>query len=1840
MKFKRFSAMLLAGVIVFSSLPFNSARIYAAETDSIDESQDTIEIEDTDDLDDPLFISEEECEPGVYEEPENDDIRPEGDDTDGITVEDLEPGDIVPDGAEVERGSCGIYATWSLDDDGTLTISGTGGMYDYTSTDKPEWNGHSADITKVKIGEGITSVGNTAFFQYSNITSVELPSTLLSIGNYAFYQNDIRSIQLPANLHTIGQNAFSNNRNLRNLTLPEGLKTIDKHAFLGCSNLSNLRLESRQLGSCGDSIFAQCRLSTVDFATDKSDIRSIPAFLFNDAGFDVGTTVTIPATVTSIGKYAFRHSDPSYPIADGFQVRFDPDIRLTNIGNSAFYMCHMDSVTLPSSVQIIEENAFAHNDFTAITIPANVHTIGSDAFSYCPGLTSVRLETRKLTSLPFYSPFSNCNIGTIDFASDLATPLTTIPSDLFHETDSGKGITDGTVITIPASVETIGDRAFYGSFNIKLEFEEGSNLTTIGTNAFSRCQIEEINLPESLVNIGSYAFSNNDRIRSLTIPSKVQRIGYAFEECSNLTSLTIESGRISECDRAFENCPIKTLVLGRNMKNIPKGLFRGVKFNENCWIVIPDNITRIEDGNFWYGTYMSDITIPATVTYIGNNVFETKPCNTVFHVVEGSYAYNWAMEKGFTIATTRSVKYYLNGGTNNAGNPVTTETGDNLVLLEPTRTGYRFDGWFLDAAFTDGPVTDYMDDGTTVPAFYAKWTAIDYNLTLDLNGEGAQLPPGATSELYVKYDAVYPVLPTPTRPGYAFAGWFTQATGGIQIVAGKTKMLSEGATAYARWTPNTYTVKFHSNLSKDTTKTQAMTYGQVTELAANTFKDTGKSFVKWTTAKDGTGNSYIDKAHVSNLTTENKGIVDLYAQWATVDYFVFLDSGTSLDEAGHAEDGSLEIGGRDMLSFDLETIGLADPDPDHKKGYIQAMTYGEEIELTGDEFVRRGYTLTGWKNSKTGKIIKSGTVSNLTAAQEIVTMTAQWSLDSYTVKYNLNGGKMVGKGVTKYNVNDTVQPVPQATRTGYELEGWYDNKDLTGVKITDIGGPDNELRNLVLYANWTPITYWVDRNANIKGDATDEIKSDEVSYDEKFVLNKNEFSRPGYTLSSWNLQRDGKGKKVGVSATLKNAAGKNERYTLYGQWTPNTYKVTYDLQGGKQSGAPSSYKPDNGVDLKIPVKTGYTFTGWTLEMKDGSDPETAALGNTATPATVPEKIAAGSYGDVVLTAGWSENYYKVNYHMNAADGMTAPEDSDYVYTAFYKYTSEQINLTVPAKELEEKLTNPETGSVVAFTTKPSGGTSYALTKVLSKLKPGAATKEEIDASNTYDMYAKWGGKSYYITYDYIYETGEGEDPAEFSSKEVTFKNAPVTYVSDKGTTIPSPSKAGYIFEGWSSDKATVQLSVSNKGAWSIDTGSTGDVKLTAEFKPIEYDVTVFCNGTGVKFNDGSAFSEKSVKSSSYYANEDFPYTYGVSGDLPGNIFALTRPGYLFDGYNTQANGKGTRVEPDAIENLTSKDKSNVNIYAQWIAKEYDVTYTYAVRTGGVDEVLDSDELVNKNPAVYTYAKAIKLTNPVLAGYTFAGWELTSDGNETTKNAKGFVTQINAANDADVSLKGVFTENMYKISINSNGGINTDTGKSGTISVATGVLYTTELGDIDSENLTGADLMSEFWTKYTKKGYEFAGFATDKNGKNMVALTSSGLTDKNNATVTLYAIWNKVEAARPSAVSLTSSETGKVTVSFNGGNEAAGIDGVSGVWYEIEYSTGLIFRNDRTRLIDTRTLDPTINGGEVTVTITGNGTYPLTSGERYFVRIRECRTDSQDNTVYSAWSLVKGVRVHD
>lgn len=237
-----------------------------------------------------------------------------------------------------------------------------------------------------------------------------------------------------------------------------------------------------------------------------------------------------------------------------------------------------------------------------------------------------------------------------------------------------------------------------------------------------------------------------------------------------------------------------------------------------------------------------------------------------------------------------TISYNLNGGSV-SGNPSSYNIESSTITLKnPSKTGNTFTGWTGSNGTTAQTSVSISSGSTGNKSYTANWRVNSYTATFNGNGGSAG------TSITKPYGSQLGTLPTSSRTGYTFRGWFTATSGGTQIST-TTTMPANNVTYYAQWSANTYTVNYNANGGTGTTASSSHTYGVAKALTSNGFSRTGYTFLGWSTSPSATTATYTNGQSVSNLSSTNGGTVTLYAVWKVNSYtLTFNPNGGTVSE--------------------------------------------------------------------------------------------------------------------------------------------------------------------------------------------------------------------------------------------------------------------------------------------------------------------------------------------------------------------------------------------------------------------------------------------------------------------------------------------------------------------------------------------------------------------------------------------------------------------------------------------------------------------------------------------------------------------------------------------------------------------------------------------------------------------------------------------------------------------------------------------------------------------------------------------------------------------------------
>ena len=441
-------------------------------------------------------------------------------------------------------------ANWDTNSDGELSYAEAAAV---TSIFGFSNNKSITSFDEFQYFTGVTSIGDDAFDGCSRLTSINIPDGVTSIGEDAFSDcSSLTSINIPEGVTSIGGGAFSDCSSLTSITIPDGVTSIGGNAFYSCEALTSITIPN-SVTSIGNRAFGYC-----------SSLASI----------------TIPNSVTSIGDAAFGccSSLASIKVESDNEVydsRNDCNAIIKTETNELITGCK--NTIIPNSATSIMNNAFnGCSGLTSIIIPNSVTSIGSNVFTNCSGLTSIKVESGN----GVYDSRNNCNA--------------------IIKTETSELIAGCKNTTIPNSVTSIGERAFYGRSGLT-SITLPNSVTSIGSNAFWGCSgLTSITIPNSVTSIGNWAFGDCSSLTSITIPNSLTSIGtQMFYYCSSLTSITIPNSVTSIGYDAFDHCPGLASVVVENPT--PVAISQNVFSNRaNATLYVPaGSKAAYEAADYW-----------------------------------------------------------------------------------------------------------------------------------------------------------------------------------------------------------------------------------------------------------------------------------------------------------------------------------------------------------------------------------------------------------------------------------------------------------------------------------------------------------------------------------------------------------------------------------------------------------------------------------------------------------------------------------------------------------------------------------------------------------------------------------------------------------------------------------------------------------------------------------------------------------------------------------------------------------------------------------------------------------------------------------------------------------------------------------------------------------------------------------------------------------------------------------------------------------------------------------------------------------------------------------------
>lgn len=570
----------------------------------------------------------------------------------------------------IDGGQCGDSAFWKLDKDYTLTIYGTGAMYDYY----PDDNGYltspwiNFDVKKIDVQEGITTIGAYAFCYTVNATALSLPDSLTTIGQDAFCCYGGTEIVVPDKVTSIGDFAFNTCKNLQTITLPAGLQNIGI-CLIECDALKTINFGGtmEQWLVCGG--------GQSTFPTTTSVVCQGGGTLYRSGTCGNNLTWTLDSsgklTISGTGDMSdythdFENNIRTSPWADYRSMIRSIEIGsgVTSIGSCAFEDTNITSLTIPGSVTAIGDYGVKVNRYlaeltlqpglksigkeafsrsyrlTTVTIPGSVTSIGKNAFTNNQQLTTVNFDGTqeqwnaaggKNAGVPSSATFhcvkvaasGKCGTGVKwSLASNGVLTITGTGKGIMKDYNPGKAPWASKTVTqviIGEGVTHVGNYAFAEMDITRVTLPE--SLTSIGHHAFSFTPITSVTIPGSVTTIGVEVFWGCSELTSLTICDGVTAIESAFGKCTGLTELVLPDSVTSIGTQAFYRCTgLRTVTLSKNLTSIGYMAFSGCTGLTE--LVFPDSLKEIDQEAFRYCSGLNSISLGTGLTTIGRMAFD------------------------------------------------------------------------------------------------------------------------------------------------------------------------------------------------------------------------------------------------------------------------------------------------------------------------------------------------------------------------------------------------------------------------------------------------------------------------------------------------------------------------------------------------------------------------------------------------------------------------------------------------------------------------------------------------------------------------------------------------------------------------------------------------------------------------------------------------------------------------------------------------------------------------------------------------------------------------------------------------------------------------------------------------------------------------------------------------------------------------------------------------------------------------------------------------------------------------------------------------------------------
>lgn len=544
--------------------------------------------------------------------------------------------------------------------------------------------------------------------------------------------------------------------------------------------------------------------------------------------------------------------------------------------------------------------------------------------------------------------------------------------------------------------------------------------------------------------------------------------------------------------------------------------------------------------------------------------------------LETAYTFGPMPEANLTLYAKWTINTYTITFESNGGSAVTSLSGDYQQAItkptNPTKTGYTFVDWYIDANLTTPYVFTLM--GSSNLTLYAKWTVNQYTVSFETNN--GSIVPSVT----IDYNTLITAPTEPTKVGYSFGGWYSDQTLTTAYVF--TSPVVASMTLYAKWNINSYTMTFVTNGGSPVNPI-TQNFGSPITIP-NTAKE-GYDFAGWY--------SNIELTTIYTIGTMPSNNITLYAKWTASPYTItFNSNGGSLVTTISANYNDVVTKPVDPTKLGytfvdwyrdeaLQTVFVFNTMPVggatlYAKWQVNTYTItfvtngGTAIEplnalydsvIAAPTTTKAGYTFEGWYLEDT--FTTAYTFNKMGSSN--LTLYAKWTAIQYSITFVSNGGTEVTSisGIIDQIITKPTDP----TKQGYTFLGWYKETDFQTLFVFD----KMPLNGQTVYAKWKVNSYTL--TYVIAGSTI----NDEIAYQGQITLMDGPVIE-GYTFVGW-LEND-------VPFTLTTMPDRD--LTLVPKYEINYYTISFSNIDKEDM----SLKYNDPISLSEPTKTGYEFVGW------------------------------------------------------------------------------------------------------------------------------------------------------------------------------------------------------------------------------------------------------------------------------------------------------------------------------------------------------------------------------------------------------------------------------------------------------------------------------------------------------------------------------------------------------------------------------------------------------------------------------------------------------------------------